>query len=244
MNNALMISVYNLTREQHELTIATIESALAQDIPVDIFILDNGSTYAPTRAYLDSLDGVTVQHYGENISPVKLANLWLGFLFEKGYQHVLGLPNDVIIPPNLYKEFLKWPRGIVTGSMTNNYNFTRFNESVAMNTCTPLCVALYRKWVWDALMAKDGHFFDERIRFYASDCDLALRVSACGIVGVQLNIQYFHYGSASHRLAPHHKVAAMAFGADEDRAYFRQKWGFGVADPEYSAAARDINFRG
>ena len=35
----------------------------------------------------------------------------------------------------------------------------------------------------------------------------------------------------------------MAFGADEDRAYFGKKWGFGVSDPEYSAAAGDLNFR-
>jgi len=245
MNNAVVITVYDRTSEQHRLTVSAVESALKQDIPVDLFILDNGSTYEPTREWLRALadvrPNVTLQRYEENISPIKLGNMWMGDLFNRlGYQHILGIPNDVILPSNLYREFLRWPRGIVTGSMTGEQEVPRFETSEAMNECTPMAVCLIRKWAYEALMSKDGYFFDERFFMYASDCDFALRIAACGIRGVQLDIQYWHYGSASHRLAN----APGAYGANEDRQKFIEKWGFPVDAYEYGALAGDINFRG
>lgn len=244
MNNAIFITIYDQTPAQHELTKRAVESALAQNVPIDLYLIDNGSTFEPTRTWLNETASnnasiVAVQHYVENISPVKLANLWLEHLFAKGHQHVLGMPNDVILPSNFYRELLRFPRGIVTASMTEGEP-TPCESAVAVNTCTPLAVALFRRWAYDALMAKDGYFFDPGYFLYASDCDLALRLSACGIVGVQLDIQYWHYRSASHRLAD----VPGAYGASQDRDYFTRKWGFAVFDAAYSAAAGDLNFLG
>ena len=89
--------------------------------------------------------------------------------------------------------------------MTREHNFTKFESSSAVNLHPPLCGA--------AIESGRGMRCWRRMDFssmkiYAStgtDCDLALRMVRCGIVGVQLDIQYFHYGSASHRLAPNHK---------------------------------------
>ena len=54
MNNAVLMTIYNRTQEQHDLTIGAFESALAQDIPVDIYLIDNGSTFPATKEWLDS----------------------------------------------------------------------------------------------------------------------------------------------------------------------------------------------
>src|ERR1700733_2337725 len=181
VNNAVVLMIYNRTPAQHALTISAVESALAQDIPIDLFLINNGSTYAPTRAWLDSIaaDNIAIHHYPHNVSPIKLGNDWMANLYSLGYPYILGLPNDVIIPSNLYREFLKWPRGVVTGSMTSDPNFLRFEKSTAMNTCTPMAVALVRRWAWEALTTKDGHFFDPKFFLYASDCCVALRLAAC-----------------------------------------------------------------
>ena len=144
-------------------------------------------------------------HYAKNVTPILIANKYLAELFTR-HEYVLGVPNDVILPENLYSQFLKWPRGIVTGSMTDNLNFPLVEEAKAVNECTPMAVVFLRKWAYDALMARDGYFFDPKITIYVSDCDLALRLASCGIRGVQLDLQYYHYGSASHRMLPPEKA--------------------------------------
>jgi len=238
--NAVLMTIYDTTAEQFALTKAAFQSIQAQDILVQIYVIDNGSTWPETRSWTHNLPReVFVREYQDNRSPIALANLFLDDILGIT-DHVLCVPNDVVLPPNLYREFLRFPRGIVTGSMTDG-SLGIIDHATAVNECTPLAVCLIRKWAHDALVAKDGYFFDPQFFMYASDCDFALRLAACGIRGVQLDIQYWHYGSASHRLGKH---GEGAYGADDDRDYFRRKWGFPVDDPQYGEKARDINFLG
>jgi len=51
---------------------------------------------------------------------------------------------------------------------------------------------------------------------------------ACGIHGIQLDIQCYHFSGASHRLAPPEISKAITDQADVDRAYFYSKYGFNV----------------
>lgn len=245
MNNAVFFLMYNQTPAQLELTKEALASIQAQDIPVDILAVDNGST-DKTWEWLEST-GVSCFRNPVNRSPVAVTNEWLSEMFGRmGYEHVLAIPNDVVVPRFLYKEFLKFPRGIVTGSMTadRNYDINQPVSVTATSENTPLCVALYRRWAYLALIAKDGYFFDPRYAHYCSDCDLALRISACGIRGVQLSLPYYHFGSGAHLLATPEEGDRMRREADADRAKFSDKWGFQVFDQQYSAAASDINFRG
>jgi len=248
MSNPVIFLCYNRTPEQLELSKDALESIFAQDIPVQVFAIDNGST-PETWEWMESVTKTHPNfcciHNPENVSPVKVSNDWLNEVFvRQGYEYALGVPNDVVLPPNLYREFLKWPRGMVTGSMTGEKNFPIFEKSSAMNECTPMAVTLTRRWMYDSLIAKDGYFFDPRFTFYCSDCDFALRISSCGIRGIQLDIQYYHFGSASHRLSTPEVGDSIRKGADADRTRFIQKWGFPVDAYEYGALAADINFRG
>ena len=247
MKTAVLMLCYNQTPEQLELTKDALASVLYQDVPVDIVAFDNGSTYGETHEWLAGLtgSGVSIILNPNNISPIRVANDMMGILLEdRGYDAILGVPNDVILPPNLLSEMLKCPRGIVTASQTEDRGFPLFETARAVSENTPMAVMLTRRWVYDALVAKDGYFFDEGFFNYASDCDLALRLAACGIRGVQLDMQYYHYGSASHRLAPPESGAAQRHQADADRAYFEKKWGFRVDSLEYGQRPADPNFRG
>ena len=160
------------------------------------------------------------------------------------HKYVLGIANDVILPPNLYSEMLRWPRGFVTASPTRERNFPIFETSKAVSECTPMPSMLTRKWAYDALMEKDGYFLDPNMFMYASDCDIALRMAACGIRGIQLDIQFYHYCSAHWRLMPEDEGRKETAKADADREYFYRRWGFQVSDPEYGQRTNDINFRG
>jgi GT2 family glycosyltransferase len=235
MNPILMCAYNNL-----ELTKKAVASVLAQDIPVEFYFIDNGSTDG-TWEWIQTQPCICYRHE-KNISPLKVGNDMFALLY-KSFDYILGIPNDVILPPNCYRELLRWPRGFVCAS-DNGQNMPTVHDSKAVSENTPMAVMLVRKWAYDAMIAKDGYFMDEGYFMYASDCDLALRMASCGIRGVQLDISYWHYGSASHRLAPPAEGDAMRRQADRDRAYFVQKWGFRVDSLEYGQRPNDLNFQG
>jgi hypothetical protein len=253
--HAAMMLAYDNVQEQHNLTIQSLESLLAQDIgPMDILLIDNGSTLIGTwehfqmvrDLYMDREDETRIHciRNEENLSPVKLSNRALQYFWKIGHDKVLGAPNDVILPPNFYRLANEWPRGIVCATMTDNPNFPRVETAHAVSECTPLAVGIIRKWLYDALVAKDGYFLDENFFLYASDCDFALRIASCGIRGVQLDMQYWHYGSAHWRLLSQEEGRKQTNKADADRQVFIKKWGFPVTDYEYGRLASDINFQG
>jgi len=245
---AVAMIVYNTTEAQLELTKAAVASVFAQDVPVHLWVIDNGSTDG-TFEWLRSLsapDGCKLEigRFPTNQSPLRIANHMMSVFYGAGYDQILGVPNDVELPTNLYSQMLKWPRGIVTASMTEHRDGVTPRVAYAVSTNTPMAVAMIRKWVYDALMVKDGYFWDERFFHYASDLDMALRIAACGIAGIQLDIQYFHSGSASWRLATPQASREITSEADVDRAKFIDKWGFSVTDDQYGRRCGDINFKG
>lgn len=236
--NAVLMIAYN----NWEMTRDAVESVFNQDIPVRLTIVNNGSTDG-TREYLESLDKeVEIYHLPQNVSPVRLANSHTAHIFERE-SYLLAVPNDVILPPNFYRLLLKWPRGFVCASQTREKGVESPETCVAVNECTPMAVILIRRWAYQAIMDKDGYFLDEGMFHYASDCCLALRMAACGIRGVQLSVPYYHFSSASLRLADNETRRKMEVQADADRAYFERKYGFSVSSLEYGQVAQDPNWR-
>lgn len=243
--NPVVMFFYNRTPEQLELSKKALASVFAQDIPVRVYAVDNGST-EETWEWLTSIHepGFSRERYMENVPPSRLANFWASYMFDVAkYPYFLSVPNDARLPRNCYSQLLRWPRGFVSAS-DNGHNEPSEIEATAVSENTPMAVMLTRRWAYQAIRSKDGYFFDEQFEHYCSDCDLALRMAACGIRGVQLSIPFWHYGSASWRLSTPEIGRQITDRADEDRARFVRKWGFGVSDPRYEESARDINFRG
>jgi GT2 family glycosyltransferase len=247
--HAVLMFMFNQNTEQLQLSKESLESVCKQDIgPLDIFIVNNGST-EPTRAWLAAIENNTdsehwfyVAHYEKNESPVRLSNKFLEMIFAT-HDKVFCIANDVIVPSNAYRLMSQWPRGMVTASETQDRNFTVSEEVHAVSECTPMSLALIRRWFYEALMARDGFYLDPRFVHYTSDCDIALRMASCGIRGVQLDLQFYHYGSASWRMNPF-GAKAITDQADRDRTAFEAKWKFKVDAYEYGARAGDINFKG
>ena len=161
--NAVSLVFYNTTAQQLELTKDAIASVLAQDCgPIHLWVIDNGSTYE-TFDWLRSLkvpegSNIELGRFPTNQSPVRIANLMMKKFYEQGYGGMFGIPNDVVLPVNCFSEMLRFPRGIVTASMTNGPINPKASRALAVSTNTPTAISLIRKWAYDALMAKDGYF--------------------------------------------------------------------------------------
>jgi glycosyltransferase involved in cell wall biosynthesis len=243
MNNAVLFLCYNSTPAQLALAKPALDSILAQDIPCDIFVLDNGS--APeTQEWLASIAApaphtLTVAHYPENQSPVKLVNEWTHELFVKrGYPYILGCPNDILLPANLYSSLLLWPQDMVGAGMhgTNPPALIDNTQTYRIHGDVHMSVVLTRRAGYDKLAAQDGYFLDPNFWLYANDCCLKMRMAQTGVTTAQIeNLLCWHYGSASHRLASPFECIAMNQQADRDREYFARKYGFGIGSPEYCA---------
>jgi hypothetical protein len=211
--HAAVLLAYDQVPKQHELTVQAVESLLLQDIgPLDLLLIDNGSIVRDTPEYFNGLRELYLDRGDDtrihicqnraNISPVKIANRAFPYFWKLGHEKVLAIPNDVRIPLNAYRVMNEWPRGLVCGSMTEDVAFEPLadDQIVGVNECTPAAVAVVRKWFHDALVARDGYYLDENYWLYASDCDFAVRMALCGLRGIQLNLPYYHYGSAHWRL--------------------------------------------
>lgn len=241
--NPILLLCYNRSKEQHDLTVDTLKSALAQDIPVDLYVVDNGSTYPETWEWLNEManryPNVLVTREETNISPIAVANYWMARLFtELNYPHILGIPNDVVMPSNLYRKMLEFSQGIVAATV--EYSPVVVNEEVhRIHGDVHMAVPLVRKSAYDTLMAKDGYFWDEKFYNYCSDCDLKLRIVEAKISTAQLDIKCWHYGGASHRLAP--EGERQIKGTDNDYPYFFRKWGFLIGSPEWDKRIAKIN---
>jgi GT2 family glycosyltransferase len=235
--NPVLMFAYN----NWEMTRDAVESVFRQDIPVGLTVINNGSTDG-TRDYLDSIveGSFTAIHIPENQSPIRLTNDYLRTTLSS-HEYMLGMANDVILPPNLYRLMLEWPRGFVCASQTGDRDFVSPPECRAVGETTPMAVMMIRRWAYGAICALDGHFFDEGFFHYASDCDMALRMAACGIRGVQLSIPYWHHGSAALKTSTRRRE--MEIQADRDRDYFERKWGFACTSLEYGQVASDPNWR-
>jgi GT2 family glycosyltransferase len=245
--HAVAMMAYNNLR----LTKAALNSLVVQDIgPLEFWILDNGSSDGTHEwldefaEFVDDVHRVHVLHNAENLPPTQMSNRMLKMVFDAGHEKVLCVANDVVLPPNMYRLLAQRPRGMVTASQTGTKEFPPYTEAHAVAEHTPAAVALIRRWFYDALMARDGYFLDERFTHYASDCDFALRMASCGIRGVQLDVQYYHVGSATLKLAQPDEQRRMQREADVDRQKFIDKWGFPVDDLEYGRLAGDIDFMG
>ncbi len=230
MNPAIVVMLYDRAEAQFELSVKAVESALNQDIPVDVIVIDNGSTCEKTKQWLATISNCIVHAYEYNLSPLKRGNDIMADLFYQGYPCVLGCPNDVILPPNLYRKMLERPEGIVAPGMHGANPPVIMEDVNRVHGDVHVSVVLIRKEAHDSLVQRDGYFWDEGYFMYASDCDLKLRLD--GIETAQLDILCWHYGGASHRLAIGSDFVYQQ--ADKDRAYFSKKWGFAIGDPEYN----------
>lgn len=228
--NPVLMLMYNTTRKQLDLSKAALDSVLGQDIGnLFVRIVNNGSN-EDTGRWLSSLPlsgsgfTVSITTNKENESPLKVANREAAKLFQS-FEYILGVPNDVVLPENLYRELLKFDEGFVSAGMGCPDNPPPRQEAHFLHTDCHFAVSITRKWAYEKIVNEFGSFFDEDYFHYASDVDMKQRWKKVGLVGAQTDIQCWHFGSASWRLATDEAKKEILEQADRDRETYYRKWG-------------------
>ncbi len=238
MNPVLM-----LTRNALELTKQAVESVLAQNISVSLYIIENDSTDG-TKEWLKEqtnyANAFRDMRYWR-MTPAKGVsaswNFGLGYFFDTaGCDHVLVLNNDLVLRPDFYEALLQDGGDFVTGVGVND-RAQMEQPFVSMRRNHPdFSAFLIRRKVWQTVGS-----FDESMILYASDNDFHVRCQKAGIRCYTIGIPFYHVASGTLKYATDAERKAIQDQADRDRDTFVRKYGFEVGSPMYERQFREVD---
>ncbi len=218
-----------------EMTRKCVDSALAQDVDdIEVLVVGNGcvdNTMQMVQARYWNDKRVRVIAHASMKSLNYVWNDAIESAFVEGLAYVLVINNDIVMRPDTFK-LLRDDGGLfVTGVSVG-----RMEEiaSVAPESRSPhpcFSCFLVRRECWDLVGG-----FDEAFWAYASDADYHLRMDRAGVDAYALNVPFYHETSSTLRLVDNDTRDRLQRKADEDRAYFKKKYGFEVGSDEYYAA--------
>lgn len=220
-----MNPVLILTHNCLELTKKCVESVSKQDVPVTIWVLDNGST-----------DG-TVEWFKKEWNNFGVEFTWFGWPENKGVSfpwnyglkyghfekagHCLVLNNDTIIPPWFYSSLLDYDVSFVTGISVNTMEAIAEPQPKKQLVEAPdFSAFLIRKHAWDLVGP-----FDEEMVSYAGDNDWHVRAHRAGLPLWNAGVHFYHERSSTIKHANKREQRELCLQADADREVFRLKYG-------------------
>lgn len=215
-----------------ELTKDCIKSVLAQDVPVEVYVIDNGSNDGSAemlRAWGDKR-----VHYVPARRPSVAAswNYGLDYVFSNGATHALVLNNDTLLRPDSVRLLLTENAPFVTCVGNGNPKCVEGPWNLPTNPPRPhpdfSCFLISRE-CYD----KIGRFDEKFIGAYAEDADFHIRMHKAGINAYCIDIPFYHYAAGTIKESA--DPTGIQTQADKNRAYFKQKWGCEVGSKEYYA---------
>lgn len=228
MNPVLILSYNNL-----ELLKKCVESVRAQDIPTYTLVFDNGSgdgssQWLPTNEDEDKTFQAFRSQHNKGVSYGW--NWGLDYLFKCGYQSVLVLNQDTVIPPDFYRRLLAYDIPFVTGcpreEQTERDDFDVPPASLFNSPCFSAFVI--RRDCWEKVGS-----FNEGMFGWASDCDFHVRAHLSGVELKMAGVPFQHRAGTTMRTAPPEERAWMGWRANEDRRVFKSIYGCEPGEPEY-----------
>lgn len=204
-----------------------IESILQQDIEIDPFVLNNGSSDDTA----DWLDSGSVEHFD---SPKNLGisagwNFMLDMFFPE-YDFALIANNDTIMPPWFARELVAYNVPLVTGIDTSDMAdiLEPVSPHAPLVPYPDFSSYLIRRDTWK----KVGRFNTDMFN-YCSDCDLHVRAHRVGIDFWKATVRYYHERSSTINLASEQDQRWMNQRADLDREEFQKLYNCQPGTNEY-----------
>lgn len=227
-----MNPVLILTHNNLELTKRCVESVLKQDIPTEVLIYDNGSTDGTVEwlpeEWVRSDKRVTYSLLGSNRGVSAAWNMGLGYLIA-AYGHALVIGNDTVLGPWTYRKMLSIGVPFVTGVAVDKMEQVIEPGPLGVLTSNPdFSCFLATKECWETVGP-----FDERMKFYAQDCDFHVRAHRLGMRLWKCCLPYYHERSSTLRLASPEERAEINAQANKDRAVFQSLYGCLPGSKEY-----------
>lgn len=216
-------------RNDIEGTKRAIESFMAQDVgDIHVFVIDNMADEFP----IEDFESTSVHR--SRHAPLSVSQSWnraLDWVLSGGRDHVLVCNNDIILRPETYRLLLEDGGDFVTGGSDESMDCLQGDlpEKMERSPHPDFACFLIRRKCWETVGP-----FDERFKgAYCEDNDYHLRMNAAGIDSYRINLPFYHKRSGTIKAASPEDAAAIHRQADENRAYFRQKWGCLPGDERY-----------
>jgi GT2 family glycosyltransferase len=221
------IPVLMLALNSLPLTKAAVASVLAQDVPVNLYVADNGSKDG-TLEWLRA-QPVNVIAFGENKGVSAAWNHGLKFLFDfLKNDAVLVVNNDVQLRKETARVLLEDGGEFVTAVSVDDPKALLNDWTPSKRPHPDFSCFLIRRSAWNRI----GEF-DARMASYASDGDYHLRLHQAGIEAYTIGLPFYHYASGTLKSARVEDKERIMKGAEADRQAFQKKWNVRMGSPEY-----------
>lgn len=239
MSRGLIIII---ARQNLHLTRLAVNSALAQDYPCDILVIDNASTDNTPR-YLSGKD-VTFVCHTEQQSLSACWNDGLRIAWKLGHEAVLVCNNDTELRPDTFGVLqgvsYSTNSSFVTAVSVNTQEQLNLNEvgnvnwherSKKMRPHPDFSCFMIRREVTD----KVGWFDESLYPAYTEDSDYHVRMHRVGIRAVCIDLPFLHHGASTIKHADPAERKAIEKGAERNRRKFKEKYGCLPGTLEYEA---------
>lgn len=212
------------------LTRVALRSILAQDVEVEILVVNQGSTDG-TREYLGSLYPlVKTIHFYPQKGVSHGWNQGLRHIFQSGGQTCLVVNNDVRLRSDTYRLLLEDGGGFVTAVGVSDDSKVREGGVLGERRPHPdFSCFLIRREVWE----KVGEFDEGFVGGYAEDWDFHVRLHKAGVEAYCIDLPFFHYAAGTLKSSEAEEQEKIQQQAGRNRSYFEKKWGFAGGSPEY-----------
>ena len=240
-----MNTIVIIARNGLHLTRRTLKAALAQDVPVEIILVDNQSSDGTLHwalAVEAQIKDVRVITLAKQLSLAACWNLALRKVWERGGEHALVLNNDVLIQPPTYKILESTGWDFVTTVSVDNEEQFQFPRALDMygRPHPNFSGFLIRKECFD----KVGPFNDSYYPAYCEDAEYHVRMHRAGVRAVCIDLPMLHIGNGANtlRFADPAEANLIKRGADRNRDKFLEKYGCKPGEPAYDALFSDATF--
>ena len=227
MNNPVLV----LTHNNLDLTMRCVKSIFDQDITVDLFVYDNGSTDR-THEWLHAAPYTNMHAYINYVNQ-GVSRGWnsvLGDLFDlKGYDHCLVVGNDTILAPWTYSSLLFTEQLFVTGVDIGMNPLPERPDILPLSPHPDFSCFLIQRECWEIVGP-----FNEQMVSYASDCDYHARAHVLGVPLYKASVPYNHERSSTIKNASPQEQKQLHMRANLDREEFKKRWGFLPGTPAYN----------
>jgi len=217
------IPVVLIARNNLALTKLAIKSVQAQDLPVEILVVDNHSNDG-TAQWLRT-KSLTVISAPEQWSLARCWNTALAALWRAGWSKALVCNNDIELRPDTVSQLNRHGGKFVTAVSVNRPE-QLVDESNVLHDWNEREHPDFSCFMISRRVTDRVGWFDERyFPAYCEDSDYHVRMFRAGIRAVCVDIPFLHHGASTIKTAGAGETARIRRGADANRERFRLVYG-------------------